>query len=338
MLPLLFIRKFIMSVSSNHLTIKDIAKLSGVSKSTVSRVINHDPMVKESTRNKVMAIIEQYQFTPSKSARAMRGYGNKVIGIIVTRLDSMSENQAVRCMLPIFYEHDYDPIIIESQFKVEKVQEHLSMLKEKQADGVVIFAFTGLDNNVLSFWQNKSVIMARSYPDYNCVCYDDIGAVTQLLHHLHLTKKHQKIAYIGVEEQDQTTGAVRYQAYLAFCQRYNIIPHAYLGKLSFLSGYDLAPLVLASAPTAIVCATEAIALGLNKYLYEKQLNHIMVASVGNSELLNFLFPQTLFIELGFDKAGTYAANKLIAMLQKVTDFNAIAKTMTIPSQLNHPSS
>ena len=108
-----------MSEFSNHLTIKDIAKLSGVSKSTVSRVINHDPMVKETTRNKVMAIVEQYQFTPSKSARAMRGYGNKVIGIVVTRLDSMSENQAVRTMLPILYQSGYDPIIIESQFSVE---------------------------------------------------------------------------------------------------------------------------------------------------------------------------------------------------------------------------
>nr|WP_091348140.1 LacI family DNA-binding transcriptional regulator [Gilliamella bombicola] len=90
-----------MSRSSNHLTIKDIAKLCGVSKSTVSRVINHDTMVKASTRANVMAIIEQYQFTPSKSARAMRGYGNKVIGIIVTRLDSLSENQAVQSMLLI---------------------------------------------------------------------------------------------------------------------------------------------------------------------------------------------------------------------------------------------
>lgn len=87
-----------MSKPSNHLTIKDIAKLSGVSKSTVSRVVNHDPIVKETTRNKVMTIVEQYQFTPSKSARALRGYGNKVIGIVVNRLDLTSENQAVRAI------------------------------------------------------------------------------------------------------------------------------------------------------------------------------------------------------------------------------------------------
>ena len=318
-----------MSEFSNHLTIKDIAKLSGVSKSTVSRVINHDPMVKETTRNKVMAIIEQYQFTPSKSARAMRGYGNKVIGIVVTRLDSMSENQAVRAMLPILYQYGYDPIIIESQFSVDKVEEHLTMLKEKQADGVIIFAFTGLEPSLLSFWENKSVIMARSYTDFTCVCYDDIGAVTTLLKYLHQSKHHKKIGFIGIEQHDQTTGALRYQAYMDYCQQNQISPNAYLGNLSYRSGYELAQPILSLSPTAIVCATDAIALGLNKYLQQNQLEHIVVASIGNSELLNFLFPNTLTVELGFDKAGTYAAKELLSMLQNTT----LAKTITVPSTL-----
>ncbi|OCG10711.1 trehalose operon repressor TreR [Gilliamella apicola] len=318
-----------MSEFSNHLTIKDIAKLSGVSKSTVSRVINHDPMVKETTRNKVMAIIEQYQFTPSKSARAMRGYGNKVIGIVVTRLDSMSENQAVRAMLPILYQYGYDPIIIESQFSVDKVEEHLTMLKEKQADGVIIFAFTGLEPSLLSFWENKSVIMARSYTDFTCVCYDDIGAVTTLLKYLHQSKHHKKIGFIGIEQHDQTTGALRYQAYMDYCQQNQISPNAYLGNLSYRSGYELAQSILSLSPTAIVCATDAIALGLNKYLQQNQLEHIVVASIGNSELLNFLFPNTLTVELGFDKAGTYAAKELLSMLQNTT----LAKTITVPSTL-----
>ena len=318
-----------MSEFSNHLTIKDIAKLSGVSKSTVSRVINHDPMVKETTRNKVMAIIEQYQFTPSKSARAMRGYGNKVIGIVVTRLDSMSENKAVRTMLPILYQYGYDPIIIESQFSVDKVEEHLTMLKEKRADGVIIFAFTGLEPSLLSFWENKSVIMARSYTDFTCVCYDDIGAVTTLLKYLHQSKHHKKIGFIGIEQHDQTTGALRYQAYMDYCQQNQISPNAYLGNLSYRSGYELAQPILSLSPTAIVCATDAIALGLNKYLQQNQLEHIVVASIGNSELLNFLFPNTLTVELGFDKAGTYAAKELLSMLQNST----LAKTITVPSTL-----
>jgi LacI family transcriptional regulator, trehalose operon repressor len=318
-----------MGISSNNLTIKDIAKLCGVSKSTVSRVINHDPMVKESTRNKVMKIVEQYQFIPSKSARAMRGYGNKVIGIIVTRLDSISENHAVRSMLPIFYDNGYDPIIIESQFSVQKVEEHLSMLKEKQADGVVVFAFTGLDSSRLSFWQDKCVVIARPFPDYSCVCYDDIGAVNKALTYLYQLKQHKNIGYIGITKQDQSTGELRYQAYIDFCHIHQIKPNAALGKLSYYSGYELAQTVLLHSPTAIVCATDSIALGLNKFLSEKRINNILVISLGSSDLLNFLFPKTITVDLGFDKAGTYAANELLQKLQHQVKFNII----TVPSQI-----
>lgn len=316
-----------MNKPSPNLTIKDIAKLSGVSKSTVSRVINHDPMVKESTRNKVMAIVEQYQFTPSKSARAMRGYGNKVIGIIVTRLDSISENHAVRNMLPVFYANGYDPIIIESQFSPQKVEEHLTMLKEKQADGVVIFAFTGLNSSRLTFWQDKCVVIARPFSDYTCICYDDVGAVNKALTHLY--QKHKKIGYIGITKQDQTTGELRYQAYTNFCHTHKLKPNAVLGKLSYYSGYELAESVLADSPTAIICATDSIALGLNKFLSEKNINNIVVISIGSSELLKFLFTKTITVDLGFDKAGTYAANELLQILQS----GAKPKIITVPSQV-----
>ncbi|OCF99194.1 trehalose operon repressor [Gilliamella sp. wkB195] len=316
-----------MNKPSPNLTIKDIAKLSGVSKSTVSRVINHDPMVKESTRNKVMAIVEQYQFTPSKSARAMRGYGNKVIGIIVTRLDSISENHAVRNMLPVFYANGYDPIIIESQFSPQKVEEHLTMLKEKQADGVVIFAFTGLNSSRLTFWQDKCVVIARPFSDYTCICYDDVGAVNKALTYLY--QKHKKIGYIGITKQDQTTGELRYQAYTNFCHTHKLKPNAVLGKLSYYSGYELAESVLVDSPTAIICATDSIALGLNKFLSEKNINNIVVISIGSSDLLKFLFAKTITVDLGFDKAGTYAANELLQILQS----GAKPKIITVPSQI-----
>ncbi|WP_368165839.1 LacI family DNA-binding transcriptional regulator, partial [Aeromonas sp. R9-1] len=54
------------------LTILDIARLCGVGKSTVSRVLNRDPRVKEETRVRVEQVIARHGFTPSKSARAMR--------------------------------------------------------------------------------------------------------------------------------------------------------------------------------------------------------------------------------------------------------------------------
>lgn len=116
----------------NRLTIKDIARLSGVGKSTVSRVLNNESGVSERTRERVEAVMNQHGFSPSRSARAMRGQSDKVVAIIVTRLDSLSENLAVQTMLPVFYEQGYDPIMMESQFSPQMVEEHLGMLKRQQ--------------------------------------------------------------------------------------------------------------------------------------------------------------------------------------------------------------
>ena len=97
------------------ITIRDVARQAGVSVATVSRVLNNESGVSERTRERVEAVMNQHGFSPSRSARAMRGQSDKVVAIIVSRLDSLSENLAVQTMLPAFYEQGYDPIMMESQ-------------------------------------------------------------------------------------------------------------------------------------------------------------------------------------------------------------------------------
>ena len=65
---------------SKNYTINDIADLCKVGKSTVSRVLNHDPKVSEETRQKIQSIIDQIGFQPNRSARAMRGAAEPVAG------------------------------------------------------------------------------------------------------------------------------------------------------------------------------------------------------------------------------------------------------------------
>jgi LacI family trehalose operon transcriptional repressor len=68
----------------------------------VSRVLNNESGVSERTRERVEAVMNQHGFSPSRSARAMRGQSDKVVAI-VSRLDSLGK-PAVQTMLPAFYE------------------------------------------------------------------------------------------------------------------------------------------------------------------------------------------------------------------------------------------
>ncbi|MGF6189059.1 trehalose operon repressor TreR [Serratia sp. 2723] len=297
----------------NRLTIKDIARLSGVGKSTVSRVMNNEGSVSPQTRERVEAVIRSQGFTPSKSARAMRGQSDKVVAIIVSRLDSPSENQAVRTMLPLLYQQGFDPIVMESQFETRLVEEHLNVLRQRNVDGVILFGFTGLTAAMLKPWQEKMVVVAREYPGISSVCYDDEGAVKLLMQHLR-KQGHSHISYLGVQESDATTGMRRHQAYLDTCREQKISPLVALGELNYQSGFQLAAKVMEPQITALVCASDTIALGAMKYLQQQHITPIQVCAIGNTPMLNFLFPETFSVELGYGTAGQQAALQLLGQL------------------------
>lgn len=302
----------------NRLTIKDIARLSRVGKSTVSRVLNNEENVRPETRERVLQVIEEHNFSPSKSARAMRGFSDKVIAIVVSRLGSPSENQAVRAMLPVFYQQGYDAIVLESQFSVERVKEHLQVLKQRNIDGVILFGFTGLTAKMLLPWRDKLVMLAREMPGLSSVCYDDAGAV-QLLMQTLLDRQINDIGFIGVSPRDITSGLKRTRAYEDSCQQHGLTPHIALGELTWQSGYDLLPQLLAHDIRAVICASDTIALGAQKYLQQQQISGVLVCSVGNLPLLHFLFPESFSVELGYGAAGDTAARQLLAQLDGSVD-------------------
>lgn len=192
-------------------------------KSTVSRVLNNESGVSERTRERVEAVMNQHGFFPSRSARAMRGQSDKVVAIIVTRLDSLSENLAVQTMLPAFYEQGYDPIMMESQFSPTLVMEHLGMLRRRNIDGVVLFGFTGITEELIAPWKASLVLLARDAQGFASVCYDDEGAIHILMQRLY-EQGHRNISFLGVPHSDITTGKRRHDAYLAFCKNINFIP------------------------------------------------------------------------------------------------------------------
>ncbi|SON49432.1 trehalose operon repressor TreR [Vibrio tapetis] len=298
---------------SKKLTIVDIAKLSGVGKSTVSRVLTNDPKVKPETRLKVEQVIDAHGYVPSKSAQSMRGGSQKVVGVIISRLDSASENRVVSAMLATLYGAGYDVVIMESQFDSVKTNEHLDVLKRRNVDGVVVFGFTGCDVVKLESWQQRMVVVAMDTENVSSINYDNQALINNALEHLRGQGLHD-IAYVGVDQSDTTTGRLRLLAYLEWCERNKVNSQAVTGELSHESAYTLLDQVLTDETQAVVCASDTLALGVIKRLQELGRTEVRVTGVGGNPLLSFLFPNIFSIDPGYHQAGEKAATLLIQQL------------------------
>lgn len=291
------------------LTIKDIATLSGVGKSTVSRVLNQSPNVNPRTREKVQAVIEQFDFAPDRSARAMRGNTEKVVGIIVTRLNSTAESQTLSSILKVLYSQNITPLIVESQFKPQQVERELKLFKQRQVDGIILFAFSELTDKHIKAWQGPLVTIAKSYTNRSSVYYDDENAITALLSYFYQAG-HRQIGYLGVNDTDETTGKKRTQAYIAFCQTHQLTPYFVQGELSIESGYQLMPQLMSHSLSALVCATNSLAVGALKFLQENQ-TMLPLACIGQNQILQAFAPQLISLDFGYDQAGSLAVQLLL---------------------------
>lgn len=298
------------------LTIIDIARMAGVGKSTVSRVINGDPGVKSITKEKVLRVIEEVNFIPSRSAQSMRLKQNKVIGIINTRLDSRSENKTIKGILSVLYENNYDVIILESDFSREKTLEHMEVLKEKNIAGVILFAISGMDYSFLEKVDIPVVMVAKEVGNFTSIAYDDYKAIESIMGYLE-GRGRRKIAYIGVDQRDITTGYIRYSAYRDWCRDNGQRDISRFGDFSYESGYELAREIFQGEKDieAVVCATDNIALGVRKFLSEKAVEDIIVTGVGNDKLLKFLYENHVSINFRYDEAGRMAAKSIVRKIQ-----------------------
>lgn len=308
----------------DNLTIHDIAELAQVSKSTVSRVINNDKNVSKSTREKVEKIVEQYDFVPDQSARSLRGKDSKLIAILATRLGASAESQAIHAILEKFNEYGFNTMLLETQFSIQITKKYIYNLLKNNIDGFIIFANGKEDYDFLKGIDKPFIMIGQNVPGFCSICYDDYGAIEKICKLLYERDK-RKIAYLGVGEDDPTTGFLRKKAYLDFMNKHSLPAKTYTCDFSYESSYALMNQMPYRDLDAIVCATDNIALGVKKYLYEQGQYNITVTGVGGKDIHKFIFPEIISANLNFSKSGEIAAD----LINQSLDGEPTIETVTL---------
>ncbi len=281
------------------MTIYDIAKLSGVSKSTVSRVLNGETSVSPESKAKVEAVVREYNYVPNRSA-AMTKKKREVILVLATRLDSYSETRLIRGMMEQANDN-VEFLITETQFNVEKTKQIVA--NNKNVSGIIVFAISGEEYKFLDDILTPVVIVGQNIDTKrNNLYFDDYNSMKELVE----KNKCNKSIFLGYNRADMTM-VRRYQAacdvigkdvdYIQM-QEYG---HLQANLETNLSNYD-----------CFICATETIALETYKYILKNNITDYKILSAGNNQNINFVIDNLATIDFHYKQAGRDIITNLIS--------------------------
>jgi DNA-binding LacI/PurR family transcriptional regulator len=119
-------------------TIYDVAKIAGVSPSTISRVMNTPEIVAEDTRQKVMNVVKELAYIPNMIAANMPRRRTNYIGLIIPDITNIFFSNLVRGVQDVCEKHGYSVLVVNSDDSQEKEGRYLKLLYSRRVDGVIL--------------------------------------------------------------------------------------------------------------------------------------------------------------------------------------------------------
>ncbi|HSV31143.1 MAG TPA: LacI family DNA-binding transcriptional regulator [Atribacteraceae bacterium] len=306
-----------------NLTIQDIAQEAGVSKSTVSRILNNSSNVSPQTRERVSAIILKRRYRPNFFARGLSGLKAGVIGVVVTDITNPFYALLVKGIEDVCRNYRYSVFLCNTDGREEEERAQLESLTQRGVDGVIL-ASTMLDDQSMRDFQEKGlqlVLLARLPQDprpYEYVVTDNVMGGHLATKHL-LSLGHRRIAFLSgpwlaSPSHDRFAGYRRAleEALIAVDERWVL-----RGDFKMESGSRAVQLFLQlppPRPTALFAANDAMAMGVLESLAE----------------LGVKVPEELSV-IGFDDTplGGLHCVQLTTISQSIAEQGALSARMLV---------
>ncbi len=176
--------------------IKDIAKMAGVSVTTVSRVLNDHPYVSEEKRKAVIEIVEKLNYSQNANAVHLSKGKTNIVGVILPYINHPSFDAMVGGMMEVALTHNYRVLLCQTNYNKKEEMKSLHMLKTKQLDGLIICSRAN-DWEMIEPYASYGTIIACEDNDISNISsvYTNHSAAFQLgMNHL-IEKGYKKIGY-----------------------------------------------------------------------------------------------------------------------------------------------
>lgn len=150
--------------------IRDIAKLTGYSVSTVSRVINNHPYVDETKRAEILSVIKELEYVPNASARQLSYGRTKNIGVILPYTDHPYFDQLVSGIIEAAFNEDYKVTLLPTNYQVERERMYLEEFAGKRFDGLIVTSRANPLAVLLSYQKYGPIIFCEEIKETKASC------------------------------------------------------------------------------------------------------------------------------------------------------------------------
>lgn len=309
-------------------SIKDIAKLAGVSITTVSRVMNNSKPVSDELRERVNKAIAETQFTPNALARSLVNKKTKLIGVIIPKISNTYFSNLMEGIEEVATLNGYNIIISSSNSDTAKEVEFLNIFKDRQIDGI-IFCVTEFTKFHRRFYERSPIptvfvgqnVEEMAYPSLNI---DNEQAAYELVNYV-IQEGHKEIAYIRGSKRDKSTGQERYKGFVRAMEQAGLPIHeewtCHTEHHTVVNGYNSAKQIMSEGkkPTAICASSDLLAAGVINYLQDNGYevpSDISVTGFDDAEVATLVRPKITTSRQNPFAIGRKAMELVLAQLQQ----------------------
>ncbi len=263
----------IVSTRKSTVTMRDVARLAGVSQSTVSRVLNdanETIPIGEETRKRVLDAVEKLGYYPNLHAGSLRGQKTFMIAMMVADIANPFYHPMVRAVQDVAHANRYDVMIANTDHMRDGEVHFIESVIRRPVDGVIMVPYhlTEEDFDYLLKRTGVAVVVLGQHlhhPRVDTVYGDDDKMVAAAITWLIREKGHRRIGFIGVTSS-YSAGARRRAAFLEAMRQADlpIYPEMFeIGDWSSASGEHAMQVLLGLShpPTAVFAVNDLMAIG-----------------------------------------------------------------------------